>query len=189
MRRRRLLQVCMTCFALAAGRLAAQTARKSARVGILVAATPAAADPLLAVFVTAMRELGWEEGRNVEYIRRYANSDSARFGPVAAELAAKNVDVIFTEFGDAAKAAAQAAPNLPIVFALSADPVASGIEARFPQLARELVDLKVDLICVVGGSAAFAAKAATSTIPIVFVAAPNPVSISSCQAWRGPAAT
>jgi putative tryptophan/tyrosine transport system substrate-binding protein len=129
MRRRRLLQACMTCFALATERLAAQTARQSARVGILVAATPAVADPLIAVFVTAMRELGWEEGRNVEYIRRYANSDPARFGPVAAELAAKNVDLIFTEFGDAAKAAAHAAPNLPIVFALSADPVASGIVA------------------------------------------------------------
>ncbi len=54
---------------------------------------------------------------------------------------------------------------------------AEGVEARFYELARELVESNVDLICACGGNAAFAAKAATSTIPIVFVAAPNPALI------------
>jgi putative ABC transport system substrate-binding protein len=54
---------------------------------------------------------------------------------------------------------------------------AEGVEARFAPFARELVEMNVDVICVTGGGAAFAAKGATSTIPIVFVAAPNPVAI------------
>ena len=47
---------------------------------------------------------------------------------------------------------------------------------RLPQLAKELVDLKVDVIVVGTVPTARAAKQATSTVPIVFVAIGNPVS-------------
>jgi putative ABC transport system substrate-binding protein len=50
-----------------------------------------------------------------------------------------------------------------------------GRAERFPELAGELVGLKVDLILVVTTPAALAAKAATSTIPILFVTAIDPV--------------
>jgi putative ABC transport system substrate-binding protein len=46
---------------------------------------------------------------------------------------------------------------------------------RLPQLAAELVGLKVDLILVWTTPAALAAKAATSTIPILMLAAHDPV--------------
>ena len=52
---------------------------------------------------------------------------------------------------------------------------AAGLPQRFPQLARELVELKVDLIVATSGPAARAAKTATETIPIVFVAVPDPI--------------
>ena len=45
---------------------------------------------------------------------------------------------------------------------------ADGIAARLPELAAELVHLKVDVICTAGSPAATAAKQATTTIPIVF---------------------
>jgi putative ABC transport system substrate-binding protein len=45
---------------------------------------------------------------------------------------------------------------------------ADGAAARLPALATELVNLKVDVICTAGTSAAVAAKDATPTIPIVF---------------------
>ena len=46
---------------------------------------------------------------------------------------------------------------------------------RLPELAAELVRLKVDLIVVPGGLPALAAKKATTTIPIVMANAPDPV--------------
>ncbi len=53
---------------------------------------------------------------------------------------------------------------------------AEGTLERLPALAAELVALKVDVIFVGGAtSAALAAKQATKTIPIVFAAAPDPV--------------
>lgn len=50
-----------------------------------------------------------------------------------------------------------------------------GRTERFPELAAELVRLKVDVIVVFTTPAALAAKAATSTIPILFVNAIDPV--------------
>jgi ABC-type uncharacterized transport system substrate-binding protein len=46
---------------------------------------------------------------------------------------------------------------------------------RLPELAIDLVRLKVDLILVAGAQAASAAKSATTTIPIVMAAAADPV--------------
>ncbi len=46
---------------------------------------------------------------------------------------------------------------------------------RLPGLATDLVGRNVDLIAAVGGEAAFAAKSATSTIPIFFMAVGDPV--------------
>jgi putative ABC transport system substrate-binding protein len=46
---------------------------------------------------------------------------------------------------------------------------------RLPELAAELVRLKVDLIVVFGGAEALAAKGATSTIPIVMTNTADPV--------------
>jgi putative ABC transport system substrate-binding protein len=52
---------------------------------------------------------------------------------------------------------------------------AAGRLDRFSELASELVSLKVDLIFAPGTAAAQAAKKSTSTVPIVFATASNPV--------------
>jgi len=52
---------------------------------------------------------------------------------------------------------------------------ADGRSERFPDLATELVSLKVDLILTRGTPAALAAKKATSTIPVVMAASGDPV--------------
>jgi ABC-type uncharacterized transport system substrate-binding protein len=51
---------------------------------------------------------------------------------------------------------------------------ANGRNERFAEIAAELVQLKADVI-LTSGAAGFAAKQATSTIPIVFALAPDPV--------------
>ncbi len=52
---------------------------------------------------------------------------------------------------------------------------AEGKDERLPALAAELVALKVDVILAGGTPQALAAKQATRTLPIVFTAAPDPV--------------
>ena len=52
---------------------------------------------------------------------------------------------------------------------------AEGKRERFPMLAAELVALKVDVIVATGTPAALAAKQATATIPIVFLAVSDPI--------------
>jgi len=53
---------------------------------------------------------------------------------------------------------------------------ADGQFARLPELATELVHRKVSLIVATGGTvSARAAKEATATIPILFIAGPNPI--------------
>jgi putative ABC transport system substrate-binding protein len=52
---------------------------------------------------------------------------------------------------------------------------AEGREERFPEIAAELVRLKVELIVTSGTPAVMASKKATSVIPIVFATAGDPV--------------
>jgi putative ABC transport system substrate-binding protein len=57
---------------------------------------------------------------------------------------------------------------------------------QLPQLAEELVRLKVDIIVASAGSAALAAKGATTSIPIVFATVNYPVEIGLVLSLRHP---
>src|SRR5262245_23389159 len=52
---------------------------------------------------------------------------------------------------------------------------AHGVVDRFPALTADLIDLNVDVLVVGGTLSAHAAKARTSTVPIVFTVPGNPV--------------
>jgi putative ABC transport system substrate-binding protein len=63
---------------------------------------------------------------------------------------------------------------------------AEGQLERFPALAAELVALKVDVIVTAGSTpSALAAKQATRTVPIVFIAAGDPVTRGRAAMSRG----
>jgi len=76
--------------------------------------------------VQRLRELGWIEGRKVVIEYRWAEGRGERFAEIAAEFVRLKVDVIVT-VGGAALAAKQATSVIPIVFAVAADPVGSGL--------------------------------------------------------------
>src|SRR5215813_14013563 len=80
----------------------------------------------VAAFVQRLREHGWIEGRTVAIEYRWAEGHSERFPEIAAELVRLKVDVIVTT-GGAVLAAKQATTVIPIIFAVAADPVVSGM--------------------------------------------------------------
>jgi putative tryptophan/tyrosine transport system substrate-binding protein len=106
----------------------AQQPAKLPTIGYLGTAAPSAWSPWTAAFVQRLRELGWIEGRTVVIEYRWAEGREDRYGEIAAEFVRLKVDVIVT-VGTAAAAAKQATSVIPIVFAVAADPVSSGLVA------------------------------------------------------------
>ena len=86
--------------------------------------------PLL---ITALRNRGFEEGRNLTIVYRSAMGRNEELPRLAAELVSLKPDVIFAWTTPAARAAKAATSTIPIVMAGVGDPVAVGL---VPSLAR-----------------------------------------------------
>ena len=75
----------------------------------------------------ALRDLGYTEGRNLQFIERWAGGSEAQLQRDAVELVKLKVDVILAGSSAGARAAADATKTIPIVaIDLESDPVANG---------------------------------------------------------------
>ena len=74
----------------------AQQPTKVARIGFLGNSTAALEANLVGPFREGLRELGYEEGRNIVIEYRWAEGQYERFPTLIAELIASKVDVIVT---------------------------------------------------------------------------------------------
>jgi putative tryptophan/tyrosine transport system substrate-binding protein len=81
------------------------------------------------VFRKALFGLGYVEGRNVTFVSRYSQGNSARFPELATELVSIGVEIIVVEGGVATSAAKNATSSIPIVMTIVGDPVGSGLVA------------------------------------------------------------
>jgi putative tryptophan/tyrosine transport system substrate-binding protein len=86
------------------------------------------ANELSNVVTEALRELGWVEGQNVVFERRYAENRLERLPEMAADLVRLKVDVIIAGGTLAPLAAKRATSTIPIVMT-SGDPLGSGLVA------------------------------------------------------------
>ncbi len=80
-------------------------------------------------FREGMRELGYDEGRNLAIEFRFADGHFDRLPAQAADLVNSKVDVIVVGGTPALAAAKRATTTIPIVTALVGDPVSSGFVA------------------------------------------------------------
>ena len=101
----------------------AQQAPKIIQIGILSAFSPSAREE---AFRRGLRDLGYVEGQNVTIRPRYAEGRFEKLSDLVAELVQLNVDVIVASPTAAIRAAQRASKTIPIVMALSGDPVGSG---------------------------------------------------------------
>jgi len=107
----------------------AQPAGKVYRIGYIQTATPDEQAHLTKAFEDALRELGYVEGRNAVFERRFAWGKQERLPELAAELVRLNVDVIMTGGNPVIAAVKQATSTIPIVMGASRDPVGAGFIA------------------------------------------------------------
>jgi putative ABC transport system substrate-binding protein len=75
-----------------------------------------------------LREYGYFEGQNIEYVFRSADNNASSLPMLAAELVALKVDVLVALYTPCALAAQQATREIPIV-TVSGDPVGLGLVA------------------------------------------------------------
>jgi ABC-type uncharacterized transport system substrate-binding protein len=119
------LVVCVLLVA-ASGTAPAQTAARKVRIGVLSPDSPSAS---VSILVETLRETGWVEGRNAEIVARSGRGDPATLTTLAHELVELHVDVIVVYGTEGALAARHATSTIPIVMAVSGDPIRAGLVA------------------------------------------------------------
>ncbi len=113
--------------------LAASAQSKIPRIGFMGNSTAALEANLVDAFREGLRELGYEEGRNIVIEYRWADGEYQRFSTLVAELVAAKVDLIVTAGTPAALAVKKATTTVPLIMVAVGDPVGTGL---VPSLAR-----------------------------------------------------
>ena len=104
----------------------AQQRARRPRVGVLIFSTPRG-DPGTESLLSGLRELGYEEGRNIDIEYRFAEGRTERLAELARELVAIKPDLLIALGGDVTPFVSQATKTIPIIYASSADPVGLGL--------------------------------------------------------------
>jgi hypothetical protein len=117
----------------------AQQAGKLPIIGILGLASAAAAAPYVNAVRVGLRDLGYVEGQNLIVEYRFGDGNYDRLPNLAAELVHLNVDLLVTFAAPGTEAAKSATVTIPIVMAVTADAVGTGLIASLAHPGSELV--------------------------------------------------
>jgi putative ABC transport system substrate-binding protein len=111
------------------GAFAQQPSGKVPRIGFLARTSAASLSSLLVSFRQGLHDLGWVEGNNISIEYQFGDGQLSRLHEFAEALVRLKVDVIVTVDTPPTQAAKQATSTIPIVIAVSADPVGAGLIA------------------------------------------------------------
>jgi putative tryptophan/tyrosine transport system substrate-binding protein len=107
---------------------AQQPTTKIPRIGIVSGAgNPTEPGSSIKIFRQALQDLGYFEGKNILFEYRYNEGDRDRTPGIVAELINLKVDILFSTQAIVVRAAKQANKTIPIVMAITPDPVAAGL--------------------------------------------------------------
>jgi putative ABC transport system substrate-binding protein len=156
MRRIALAVLLAFCAGLASVVADAQQPGKLIRIGVLTPQSRAASTPVWDSFRAGLRELGWEEGKNIVLESRYADGQFDRLPALAEELVKLNVSVIVAANSPGTRAAMSATKTTPIVMVEVGDPVATGFVASLARpganvtglsnMSRDLTQKRLELL-------------------------------------------
>lgn len=100
-------------------------------IGYLSSKSESAEAGIIAAVRRGLKDSGFVEGKNVDFIYRWSDGNYARLPEFAAELVRAKVDAIAASGLPAALAAKAVTSTIPIVFRLAIDPVAFGLTRSF----------------------------------------------------------
>jgi putative tryptophan/tyrosine transport system substrate-binding protein len=104
------------------------TSPKIAKIGVLWHGASADEEkPFLDALTAALRDLGYFEGRNAQFLHRFPAEKPDQFRDLAKDLIDSKVDVIVAQTEPGAMALKQATSTIPIVFVSVPDPVGAGL--------------------------------------------------------------
>jgi ABC-type uncharacterized transport system substrate-binding protein len=104
-----------------------QSRKKVARIGLLGQSNASFASPQTDALREGLRELGYVDGENMVFERRYAEGELDRLPGLARELVGLKVDIIVASSTPGILAAKDSTKEIPIVFHAINDPVETGI--------------------------------------------------------------
>jgi putative tryptophan/tyrosine transport system substrate-binding protein len=161
----------------------AQPARKVFRIGILgnVPLTDQEGARLWRAFTEGLRDLGYVDGQNVTFERRFSEGRYERLPALAAELVRLPVDVIVAPATQNPLAAKQATQTIPIVMTSGGDPVASGLVTSLARPGGNVTGLSVIVAPEIVGKQLELLREVVPRIPSVALLG-NPAN-ASYQGW------
>jgi ABC-type uncharacterized transport system substrate-binding protein len=123
----------------------AQQLRTRPLLGWLGGSTPEMGGPNLNYFLQGLREHGYEDGKSIDIAYRWANGDSSRLPALAKELVALGPDLILSATGPGNVALMQSTASIPIVGALTVDPIKLGLAVSHNRPGRNFTGVLVTL--------------------------------------------
>src|SRR5262245_62395895 len=107
----------------------AQQGGKIPRIGVLRSGSAASHASSHEAFRQGLRELGYEEAKNILIEYRYAEGKSERWAVLASELVRLKVEIIVVGGSGVARATQQATKTIPIVVGTAGDLIRTGLIA------------------------------------------------------------
>jgi len=134
----------------------AQQAVRPVKIGVLAPVSRETSMAVWASFRQGLRDLGWEDGRNIVIEVRFADGKLDRLRGLAEELLHLNVSLIVAANSPGASAAIAATKTVPIVMIEVGDPLATGFVSNLARpggnvtglmtMARDLTQKRLQLL-------------------------------------------
>jgi putative ABC transport system substrate-binding protein len=146
-----------------------QPATTIRRVGALSIGSKAGSTDVYAVLKQGMHDLGWLEGKNVEYQIVYADGDVSRLDALASELIRQKVDVIVVGNATTTRAAQRATKTIPIVMVSVNNPVGNAFVASLAKPGGNITGITTQTEEVLGKLIGILHEVAPDAQPIAFL--------------------
>ena len=121
----------------------AQQARHVPIIGYVAPTNPLIPSRSTGAFLQRLRELGWIDGQTIRIESRWAAARPERLDEIAAEFARLKVDLIVTSSTNDSVVMKRVAPQIPMVFAVSGDPVGFGLVANLARPGGNVTGLSI----------------------------------------------